>query len=187
MQRKNNILPESSPADTFQTSASGGLGGEVLCFPCEWRGMVQYFKFHIRQLQMSCRWNIPGGGRRRLSMSKHQKVSVQISSLSLDFHAYRIQAFVIIFWHEGLPEALSGFALKTTVSRSARKLSSIWSAPITSSTASHKSLRVQYMLGGNVCKLIQNLDKYFKGWIWAETEIKSVRLSDSVGGMLMSS
>ena len=83
-------------------------------------------------------------------MSKHQKVSVQISSLSLDFHAYRIQA-------------LSGFALKTTVSRSARKLSSIWSAPITSSTASHKSLRVQYMLGGNVCKLIQNLDKYFKG------------------------
>lgn len=62
---------------------------------------------------MSCRWNIPVGCR-RLSLSKHQKDSVQISSLSLDVHIYEIQAFVIIFRHEGPLEALSGFALKGT-------------------------------------------------------------------------
>lgn len=119
---------------------------------------MQFFKFHIKQLQMSCRWNIPVGCR-RLSLSKHQKVSVQISSLSLDVHTHKIQAFVIIFRHQGPLEALSGFALKTTVSPSTCKLSSNQSAPVISSTASHKSLRVQYMLGGNVCKFIQNLNK----------------------------
>jgi len=62
--------------------------------------------------------------------------------------------------------------------------------PVISSKVFHKSLDVQYMLVGNLCKFIlqtiltNNAKSEFELRL---SEIKGVRLSDIVGGMLMSS
>ena len=70
------------------------------------------------------------------------------------FHMYKIQVFVISPLSEEPPGALSGFARKTTLLHSACKLSPIGSDSVISSEVLHKSLGVQYMLVGNLCKFI---------------------------------
>lgn len=61
----------------------GRVGCWGTVFPLWTKGNGAFFKFCVRQPHKSSRWNFPVE-RRRLSLSKHQKVSVQVSSLSLD-------------------------------------------------------------------------------------------------------
>lgn len=127
MQKPDNILPESSAARVFWTSASGRSGGEVLYFPCERRGMVHFLNFTL-----GSRTSALGGPslwiagdcpcptiRRFLYKSAHCPWDFA------HFHAYKIQVFTIISWSEEPPGALSGLAWKTTLLHTSHFQSSI--------------------------------------------------------------
>lgn len=143
MQTPGNVLPESPPARLFQTSASGGSGAEVLYFPCERRRMVHFLSFmlgsHTSALGWPSLWIAEDcpcpTSRGFLCKAAHCPWAF------VHFVRVRFKYLLLFLEMTTPPEAaldIHGRQYSPT--------------PVISSKETHKSLGVQYMLVGNLCK-----------------------------------